>query len=121
MPDMHHRRQSMSRSGRIILMALLVLGLGGGLPAHGQDKGDKADKPGKHPDQQVVTKHAIQVKGKKLEYTATAGYLTLKDEQQKPTANIFFIAYTLDGAEAGKRPITFAFNGGPGSSSVWLH
>ncbi len=67
------------------------------------------------------TSHSIQINGKTLAYTATAGTLVLRKDD-KPWASMFYVAYTLDGApEASKRPITFAFNGGPGSSSVWLH
>ena len=67
------------------------------------------------------TKHSIQINGKTLDYTATAGTLVLKKDD-KPWASMFYVAYTLDGVQEGaKRPITFAFNGGPGSSSVWLH
>lgn len=67
------------------------------------------------------TKHSIQLNGKTLAYTATAGTLILKKDD-KPWASMFYVAYTRDDvADASKRPITFAFNGGPGSSSVWLH
>jgi len=70
----------------------------------------------------VVTKHSITVKGQVITYTATTGYLQLRNEDGKPKANIFFTAYTKDGvANKNKRPITYTFNGGPGSSSVWLH
>jgi carboxypeptidase C (cathepsin A) len=62
----------------------------------------------------------MTIGGKPFAYTATAGYLPMKDESGKLKANIFFTAYTKDGASP-RRPITFAFNGGPGSSSVWLH
>ncbi|HYF37288.1 MAG TPA: peptidase S10, partial [Prosthecobacter sp.] len=69
------------------------------------------------------TRHSITIGGQKVEYTATAGLMPLKDKEGKTTtAQIFYIAYTKDvGAEAAKRPLTFSFNGGPGSSSVWLH
>ncbi len=68
-----------------------------------------------------TTKHSIQINGKALAYTATAGTLILKKDD-KPWASMFYVAYTRDDAqEVAKRPITFAFNGGPGSSSVWLH
>jgi len=68
-----------------------------------------------------VTKHSIQVNGKTLAYTATAGTLILKKDD-KPWASMFYVAYTRDDAgAAAKRPITFTFNGGPGSASVWLH
>jgi carboxypeptidase C (cathepsin A) len=70
----------------------------------------------------IETKHAINLGGVKLEYKATAGTLILKDDDGKATASIFFVAYVKTGPnEAGRRPITFAFNGGPGSSAVWLH
>ena len=69
----------------------------------------------------VVTHHQITLDGKLLKYTATAGRLPIKRDDGKIEAEMFFVAYTLDGQEAGKRPLTFAFNGGPGSASVWLH
>jgi carboxypeptidase C (cathepsin A) len=69
----------------------------------------------------VVTHHQIAVSGKTLSYTATAGRLPIKRGDSKIEAEMFFVAYTLDGQNAGKRPLTFAFNGGPGSASVWLH
>lgn len=69
----------------------------------------------------VVTHHQITVDGKALKYTATAGRLPIKRDDGKIEAEMFFVAYSLDGQDAGKRPLTFAFNGGPGSSSIWLH
>jgi carboxypeptidase C (cathepsin A) len=68
-----------------------------------------------------VTRHQISLNGKMLAYTATAGRLPLKRDDGKIEAEMFFVAYTLDGQEASKRPLTFAFNGGPGSASIWLH
>ncbi|MFO7682353.1 MAG: peptidase S10 [Chloroflexota bacterium] len=83
-------------------------------------------------DHIVQTRHTLTINGRLLNYTATTGAIILKEESEKEDkaegekakASIFFIAYTKDdeeGAEKGKRPLTFAFNGGPGSSSVWLH
>lgn len=82
-------------------------------------------------DQLVETKHSITIGGKNIDYTVTTGTLILKEETSdrdkesekvKPKAAFFFVAYTRDGIEdKTRRPITFAFNGGPGSSSVWLH
>lgn len=69
-----------------------------------------------------TTQHTVHAGGTELSYTATAGTLVLKREDGKARASIFFVAYTLDSAtDKAKRPLTFAFNGGPGSSSVWLH
>jgi carboxypeptidase C (cathepsin A) len=68
------------------------------------------------------TSHTIMVNGGKLDYVATAGTLLLRDDAGKPTASVFFVAYVKSGVkDRAKRPITFTFNGGPGSSSVWLH
>jgi len=69
----------------------------------------------------IVTHHQISMNGRGLRYTATAGRLPIKREDGKIEAEMFFVAYTLDGQDAGRRPLTFAFNGGPGSASVWLH
>jgi len=68
------------------------------------------------------TKHEITVNGTKTPYTATAGTLVLKKEDGKPWASMFYVAYTRDDTpDPSKRPLTFSFNGGPGSSSVWVH
>lgn len=68
------------------------------------------------------TKHEMTVNGTKIPYTATAGTLILKKDDGKPWASMFYVAYTRDDAgDAARRPITFCFNGGPGSASVWLH
>jgi carboxypeptidase C (cathepsin A) len=68
------------------------------------------------------TQHTMQIGGQEIQYTATAGTMNLKKEDGTVTASMFYIAYTRDGVtDIGRRPITFAFNGGPGSSSVWLH
>jgi carboxypeptidase C (cathepsin A) len=69
----------------------------------------------------VATHHQITVDGKALKYTATAGRLPIKRGDGKIEAEMFYVAYTLEGQEAAKRPLTFAFNGGPGSASIWLH
>lgn len=88
------------------------------------------DKPTPPVETTVTTKHKIKVSGATLAYTATCGTVVLKEdgekdgnrEADKPRASIFYMAYTKDGVNnLGKRPITFCFNGGPGSSSVWLH
>lgn len=81
-------------------------------------------------DNIVQTQHSLVINGQTLHYTATTGTIVLKEESEKDEeaegekakASIFFVAYTKDDvADVGKRPLTFAFNGGPGSSSVWLH
>lgn len=69
----------------------------------------------------VVTHHQITVDGKLLKYGATAGRLPIKRGDGRIEAEMFYVAYTLEGQDAAKRPLTFAFNGGPGSASIWLH
>jgi carboxypeptidase C (cathepsin A) len=69
-----------------------------------------------------VTKHQLRTTAETINYTATTGYMDMRDEKDTLKANLFFIAYTKDGeADPAKRPLLFSFNGGPGSSSVWLH
>lgn len=67
-----------------------------------------------------ATKHSAIIRGKRVDYTAVAGTLTLRDDAGKPTASMFYVAYLLDPADRS-RPVTFFYNGGPGSSTVWLH
>ena len=70
----------------------------------------------------VITHHEITVGGKTLKYTATVGMMPLKNREGETEARIFFMAYTLDDVgNRAHRPLTFSFNGGPGSASVWLH
>jgi carboxypeptidase C (cathepsin A) len=90
---------------------------------NGGDAKDKDKKPPEHHDDAVVeTHHSTTVSGETLSYTATAGRIVLKEDDDTKKASFFFTAYTLDGVDdPGARPIVFAFNGGPGSSSVWLH
>ena len=94
----------------------------------------KKEAPPKPEDRLVQTQHRVTVGGRELAYTVTTGVIVLKEEAEKkgeaegefegekPRATIFFTAYTLDGVDdPARRPITYCFNGGPGSSSVWLH
>jgi carboxypeptidase C (cathepsin A) len=86
-------------------------------------------KPAEPADDLVTTHHTLTIERRKLAYTAQAGRVVLRKEVvtdgkfdgHLPKAEVFLTSYTLDGAEPGSRPVTFAFNGGPGSSSIWLH
>ncbi|MEV4145443.1 peptidase S10 [Amycolatopsis sp. NPDC049691] len=90
---------------------------------------DTTEIPAEPTDDIVTTQHTLTVKRKKLAYTAKAGRIVLrkeivkdgKSEGFKAKAEVFITSYTLDDADPGTRPVTFAFNGGPGSSSIWLH
>jgi carboxypeptidase C (cathepsin A) len=87
------------------------------------------EKPEPPTDDLVTTSHTLRTPAGELAYTATAGRIVVRHEKHtdgtfdghEPHAEVFVVAYTLDGAEPGTRPVTIAFNGGPGSSSVWLH
>jgi len=68
-----------------------------------------------------VTRHKARIGGAMVAYTATAGTILMKNEKGEPIALFGFTAYTRDGADPASRPIVFAFNGGPGSASAWLH
>ena len=97
----------------------------------GEKTADKsADKAGEKPkedkkapeDKSVLTKHSVKIGGQEVKYTATAGTMVLKLEDGTAKASVFYVAYTKDDVtDASKRPITFAFNGGPGAGSLWLH
>jgi carboxypeptidase C (cathepsin A) len=67
------------------------------------------------------TSHAMRIDGREIRYTATAGTLPIRDAAGKIAANMFFVAYVRDGEDRRTRPLTFFYNGGPGSASIWLH
>ncbi|HEV8690300.1 MAG TPA: peptidase S10, partial [Ideonella sp.] len=70
----------------------------------------------------AITQHQLTLGGHTLRYTATAGHLTARAlVGDAPLASVFYVAYTLDGADPATRPVTVFYNGGPGSASVWLH
>jgi carboxypeptidase C (cathepsin A) len=70
----------------------------------------------------AVTRHAIDVGGQRIAYTATAGTIVLRDDKQKAEASVFYVSYTRDDVtDRAKRPMFYSFNGGPGTASVWMH
>jgi carboxypeptidase C (cathepsin A) len=73
------------------------------------------------PEKSSVTHHELSLGGKSLKYTATAGTLLIRDEEDKAYGSMFYVAYTLDGAEPSTRPVSFLYNGGPGAATLWLH
>ena len=94
------------------------------------NENDKNDKKAEPTDLIVESRHSVVLNGERLDYTVTTGTIILKEEEEKEDkaegekakAAIFFTAYRKEGVEdVAQRPITFSFNGGPGSSSVWLH
>src|SRR5215469_1937147 len=122
----------MFRLATLPLAGILALSLfaqhgaapGGSPPAAAanQPAAAAAPAPPKVEEKTSKTAHSITINGQTIKYTTVAGTTVLKKEDGTPTASIFYIAYTKDDvADLSKRPLTFAFNGGPGSSSVWLH
>jgi carboxypeptidase C (cathepsin A) len=100
---------------KIAIAALLAFAASSlGLPA-------SAAKPNRIPPltPDAVTHHHITLDGRAFNYTARAGTITLRNGEDQPTARVFYTAYTVDGA-ASSRPVTFMYNGGPGSSTMWL-
>jgi carboxypeptidase C (cathepsin A) len=73
------------------------------------------------PETKVQTQHDWTAGARPVHYTATAGTLLIRDEDNKPNGSIFYVAYTEDGVAANTRPVTFLYNGGPGSATIWLH
>ncbi|HXT14197.1 MAG TPA: hypothetical protein VN706_01120 [Gemmatimonadaceae bacterium] len=67
-----------------------------------------------------TTHHTVVINGKTIPYTANAGTMVIRDDNGKPKGTVFYISYTKDQTEPTTRPVTFFFNGGPGSASVWL-
>jgi len=83
---------------------------------------EETPPPPHHEEESVQTSHTVTIGRRKVAYTATASRTILREEDGKKQASFFSVAYTRDGVEdVSKRPIVFCFNGGPGSSSVWLH
>jgi carboxypeptidase C (cathepsin A) len=115
-----------------VAAALLALTSPSRLVAQDLEKSEKSEKeakpeakPAPEPkEESSVTEHAIKIGGQSIAYKATASTTLIKDDKGEPTASIFTIAYTRtdkDVKDMSQRPIAFVYNGGPGSSSIWLH
>lgn len=92
------------------------------LVALAEEKAEPKAAEKKEPkDNIVTTTGSIRIGGETIPYTARAGTMVMKDEEGTARASVFFVSYTREGADPATRPVTFTFNGGPGSSSVWLH
>jgi carboxypeptidase C (cathepsin A) len=117
--------------------SLLAIALVLSAPAYSADDTPAGDVPPKNvkaepakEDKDVVkasveedaqpVRRSIPLRGKTLAYTVTPGHLTIRNDKGEPTASMFYVAYTASSAGRA-RPVTFLFNGGPGSSTMWLH
>ena len=102
-----------------LIIALTVLLAGTGLAFAEESGGDAASQD--VPEAKVVTtQHELKLGGQTIKYTATAGTMLMKNKQSEPVALMGYTAYVADGDQSS-RPIMFAYNGGPGSASLWLH
>jgi carboxypeptidase C (cathepsin A) len=118
-----------TRSGFSVLVVLAVLvvlvlaPLASPSRAQAKEEAAKPAEPKKPVEEKISrTQHAITVDGQRIAYTATAGTLILRTEEGTPRASVFHVAYMRDGVkDPAERPVTFAFNGGPGGASVWVH
>ncbi len=119
----------MQRTALFVLVVLLGSTSNGALAA-------KADQPHGHAsptakamqalasEQSSSSTGSVSVEGQRIGYKAVAGTIVLHgngDQEHVPTASLFYVAYFKNGADASKRPVTFLYNGGPGSATVWLH
>src|SRR5580700_8054200 len=112
-----------------VMSILLVLGQASQLAAQEPEKPAEKEakpaeaKPAPEPkEESSVTDHTVKIGSQTIAYKATASTTLIKDDKGDPTASIFTIAYTRsDTKDMSQRPISFVYNGGPGSSSIWLH
>ena len=92
------------------------------------DKAAKADapkqeqaKPKKLEAKKSESEGTVTIEGRRIDYKAVAGTILLDNKKDEATASIFYAAYFKKGVEPNRRPITFLYNGGPGSATIWLH
>jgi carboxypeptidase C (cathepsin A) len=105
-----------------LCLNLVLLGLVLPQTVRGAETPDDKKSAREEPVEKFVdTLHEAMIGGQSIRYKATAGKLLQKSDQLESRAAVFFTAYTRERADPATRPITFCFNGGPGSSSVWLH
>ena len=119
----------MGLKNRSVLLALLLSCAALPMGIRAQEKDAKpAEKPPEGApaappkEESSVTDHSIKLGGQTIPYKATAATILLKNEKDEPTALLYFTAYTRsDVKDPSQRPISFVYNGGPGSASIWLH
>ena len=104
----------------LALVALSIMSAGSAVAQTPRPPADSTVKA-VPPETTSVTHHSLTMDGKPIPYTATAGNLLVRSDSGEVVGSFFYVAYSKDGEEARKRPVTFVFNGGPGSSSIWLH
>ncbi len=104
------------------IFALTLFGALSGAIASEHEATEESKSDDKPEAESSVTQHSVVIDGQTVSYTATAGWLILENDKDEPIARFGYTAYTKNGVEdRSRRPVMFAFNGGPGSSSIWLH
>ena len=103
-----------------IMLALLLL-MAGPLVAAADESMAENEKPPVPEAKVSTTQHEMKLGGKAISYTATAGTMLMKNDTGQPAALMGFTAYIANGRKLANRPLMFAYNGGPGSASIWLH
>jgi carboxypeptidase C (cathepsin A) len=106
-----------------LALALATGGAGSGVALAAAPAKPAAPAAATPPDDMApdsVTSQTMTLNGKPLAYTARAGTITLQDAKGQPNCRMFYTAFTVDGGDPRNRPVTFLYNGGPGSSSIWL-
>jgi len=113
----------MSSKATILLLAVLIAA-----PAAAQQRGqapppapNQRESAGPAEEKSSQTSHTVRLDGRDIKYTATAGTLPIRGDDGKVQARMFFVAYTKDGEDPKTRPLSFLYNGGPGSATIWLH
>jgi carboxypeptidase C (cathepsin A) len=119
---MHAQRQSCSFSVASLRGVCVVLGLAARAFSQASSATESVAESAKPTPQELRadSKHVAKIAGQRLDYTAITGTLTLSNDAGKPIASMFYVAYLLEPRSA-RRPLTFFYNGGPGSSTMWLH
>jgi len=103
------------------LLAFLTLSVGAEEGTDASVEKSESEVAEKQEPMHFESKGSVRIDGKKIDYTATAGTLVMKNEKDEPIAQFGYTAYVQNGKDKGSRPILFAYNGGPGSASLWLH
>ena len=109
-------------AGAWLLLTPLAFAQGGPANSPSSNPANQEKTTPVPPENNSITEHELSLDGKTLRYTATAGTLLINGEDDQPVGSVFYVAYTLpDVTEPRTRPVTFLYNGGPGSASMWLH
>ena len=87
----------------------------------GEQPGPGRETAGPAEEKISQTPHVARIDGRDIKYTATIGTLPIMADDGKVAARMFFVAYTKDGEDPKGRPVSFLYNGGPGSATIWLH